>query len=397
MEEQISFLDGGFSVPEEAQQTFFPQLQLPQQVIDEALCMGFNDQDSRKIICAYFMKDKPDNAAFLQRSYGTNGAGLIIQDQEYAVWYDPEGIRISTGRTVQKLHTTLVTWEQAAKRIRELLDMGRYMPKEELEQVPAFERRRIAQSLAFAVRECSAQAKEAGYLPLTMEICSSNKGFPEIEAQMQRLLESPDTLNRLVDEWALFAAAYASDRSLMVSRWYDPAELLQKLEDLQRVPLTFTAAEGFDPLRRYFISDDEIDQALRGHESEFASRLDVFSFFSRNTDAREREKFLKRQYGEYTGYHVGNDNRVYNSTGFFFSHGSIGAPYAQVNMKWPAVTKWVSNMISTGTYLYPSDTEKMSDSELRLAKYALLQFRNALIAKGLPTEDVNGLLLKLYK
>ena len=39
----------------------------------------------------------------------------------------------------------------------------------------------------------------------------------------------------------------------------------------------------------------------------------------------------------------------------------------------------------------------LSDSELRLAKYALLQFRNALIAKGLPTEDVNTLLLKLYK
>lgn len=268
VEEQVSFLDGGFSVPEEAQQAFFPQLQLPQQVIDEALCMGFNDRDSRKIICAYFMKDKPDNADFLQRSYGTNGAGLIIQDQEYAVWYDPEGIRISTGRTVQKLHTTLVTWEQAAKRIRELLDMGRYMPKEELEQVPAFERRRIAQSLAFAVRECSAQAKEAGYLPLTMEICSSNKGFPEIEAQMQRLLESPDTLKHLIDEWTLFAAAHANDRSPMVSRLYNPAELLQKLEDLQRIPLTFTAAEGFDSLRRYFISDDEINQALRGHESE---------------------------------------------------------------------------------------------------------------------------------
>ena len=39
----------------------------------------------------------------------------------------------------------------------------------------------------------------------------------------------------------------------------------------------------------------------------------------------------------------------------------------------------------------------LSDSELRFAKYALLQFRNALIAKGLPTEDVNTLLLKLYK
>lgn len=377
VEEQITFLDGGFSVSEEAQQTFFPQLQLPQQIIDEALCMGFNDQDSRKIICAYFMKDKPDNAAFLLRSYGTNGAGLIIQGQEYAVWYDPEGIRISTGRTVQKLHTTLVTWEQAAKRIRELLDMGRYMPKEELEQVPDFERRRLARSLAFAVRECSAQAKEAGYLPLTRETYSSNKGFPEIEAQMQRLLESPDTLKQLVDEWTLFAAAHANDRSLMVSRLYNPAQLLQKLEDLQRIPLTFTAAEGFTPLRRYFISDDEINQALRGHEREFRSRLDVFSFFSQNTDTKEREQFLKRQHGEYSGYHGGNDNKTYTSAGFSFSHGDLTAPYAQLNMKWSAVTKWVSNMISSGTYLYPCDADKMADYEInQLARRIMSFFSN---------------------
>ena len=377
VEEQISFLDGGFSVPEEAQQTFFPQLQLPQQVIDEALCMGFNDRDSRKIICAYFMKDKPDNAAFLQRSYGTNGAGLIIQGQEYAVWYDPDGIRISPGRTVQKLHTTLVTWEQAAKRIRELLDMGRYMPKEELEQVPDFERRRLAQSLAFAVRECSAQAKEAGYLPLTTETDSSNKGFPEIEAQMQRLLESPDTLNRLVEEWTVFASAHANDRSLMVSRLYNPAQLLQKLEDLQRTPLIFTAAQSFNPLRRYFISDDEINQALRGHEREFRSRLDVFSFFSQNTDTKEREQFLKRQHGEYSGYHGGNDNKIYTSAGFSFSHGDLTAPYAQLNMKWPAVTKWVSNMISSGTYLYPSDADKMADYEInQLARRTMSFFSN---------------------
>ena len=304
VEEQISFLDGGFSVSEAAQQTFFPQLQLPQQIIDEALCMGFNDRDSRKIICAYFMKDKPDNAAFLQESYGTSGAGLIIQGQEYAVWYDPEGIRISPGRTVQKLHTTLVTWEQAAKRIRELLDMGRYMPQAELDQVPDFERRRLARSLAFAVRECSAQAKEAGYLPLTTEIDSSNKGFPEIEAQMQRLLESPDTLTRLVEEWTVFASAHANDRSLMVSRLYNPAELLQKLEDLRRTPLIFTAAQSFNPLRRYFISDDEINQALRGHEREFRSRLSdadkmadyeinqlarqIMSFFSNTPDGFQR-------------------------------------------------------------------------------------------------------------
>lgn len=37
----------------------------------------------------------------------------------------------------------------------------------------------------------------------------------------------------------------------------------------------------------------------------------------------------------------------------------------------------------------------LNDRELRLAKYALLQFRNKLLAEGKPAEDVNELLLKL--
>ena len=165
-------MGGGYLAPEQEdeQQTFFSQPQLSQQVIDEALCIGFNDKNSRLIICAHYMKDKPleENAAFLQKSYGTNGAGLLIQDREYAIWYDPEGIRIATGRTVQKRYTTLITWEQAAKRIRELLDLGRYMPQSELDRVQDFERLELAKSLIYARREFSDEARNAGYLPLTM-------------------------------------------------------------------------------------------------------------------------------------------------------------------------------------------------------------------------------------
>lgn len=39
----------------------------------------------------------------------------------------------------------------------------------------------------------------------------------------------------------------------------------------------------------------------------------------------------------------------------------------------------------------------IGDRELRLVKYALLQFHNKLLAEGKPTEDVNELLLKLWK
>ena len=390
-DQQISFMDGGYLAPEQEgeQQTFFSQPQLPQQVIDEALCIGFNDQNSRLIICAHYMKDKPleENAAFLQKSYGTNGAGLFIQDREYAIWYDADGIRIATGRTVQKRYTTLVTWEQAAKRIRELLDLGRYMPQSEIDRVQDFERMELAKSLIYARREFSDEAREAGYLPLTTLTYSAKGGFPGIEVQMQRLLEDHDTLSQLVDEWTLFAAVYEKDRSLLRSRWCDPAALLRRLEDLQREPHIFTAADGYDPQRRFFISDDEIDRILRGSERSYESRLDTFSFFSRNTDAKERERFLKQQHGEYSGYHGGNDNQTYTSAGLSFSHGSLAAPYAQVELKWPAITKRVSDMISMGRFLYPSDAKKMPDYEVKqLAKLVMNFFRDAPDEYARPTE-----------
>ena len=40
---------------------------------------------------------------------------------------------------------------------------------------------------------------------------------------------------------------------------------------------------------------------------------------------------------------------------------------------------------------------ELNSEQLQLAKYALLEFRNKLIAQGKPTEDVNELLLKIMK
>lgn len=40
---------------------------------------------------------------------------------------------------------------------------------------------------------------------------------------------------------------------------------------------------------------------------------------------------------------------------------------------------------------------ELNPEELWLAKYALLRFRNKLVAQGKPTEDVNELLLKIMK
>ena len=367
-DQQISFMDGGYLAPEpedEQQFTFFSQPELPQQVIDEALCIGFNDRNSRLIICAYFMKDKPleDNAAFLQKKYGTNGAGLFINDREYAVWYDPEGIRVSSGRSAQKRHATLIPWTQAAKRIRELLDLGRYMPQSELDRVQDYERRQIADSLIYARREFSEAAREAGYAPLTTLAYSVKGGFPESEAQMQKLLEDPSTLSQLVDEWTLFAAAHASDRSLLRSRWYDPKAILQRLEDLQREPIIFTAAEGFEPQRKFYISDDELDKLVLSGGGDY--RLDVYAFFANHSETKEREKYLSHYHGEYSGSHNGNDNTTYTYKQLHFSHGGISQPHAQVTLTWNKVLRRVESLMQSGKWLSESDRAAMGDYELK--------------------------------
>ena len=379
-DQQISFMDGGYVAPEQdgEQQTFFSQPQLPQQVIDEALCIGFNDQNSRLIICAYFMKDKPleDNAAFLQKSYGTNGAGLFINGREYAIWYDSNGIRVSTGRSAQNRHATLISWTQAAKRIRELLDLGRYMPQSEIDQVQDFERMELAKALISCRREFTKEAREAEYLPLTSLTYSTKGGFPEIEAQMQRLLEDPDMLSQVVDEWTLFAAAHKSNPALLQSRWINPQSLLQRLEDIQREPVIFTAADGFDPQQQLYISDDELDKVVRAGPVEY--RLDVYAFFATHKDAKERERFLSHYHGEYSGASGGNDDLSYTYKRLYFAHGIITHPYATVELSWSKVLKRIENLLRSGKFLSDADREAMADYEIRkLARTVYNFFNNA--------------------
>ena len=89
--QQMSLFDFGvFSQPqsEGGNQISLFSHALPQQVIDEALCIGSNHENSRLIVCAYFKKDKPDNARFLAEHYGENGAGFYLDGRKYAVWYN---------------------------------------------------------------------------------------------------------------------------------------------------------------------------------------------------------------------------------------------------------------------------------------------------------------------
>ena len=238
------------------------------------------------------------------------------------------------------------------------------MPQSELDRVEGYERQQRAAQLWYLRQDFAEGTADAGYLPTVNAIYGKNHGFPEESAAISDLLGHPEGLQNLRDELEQFVQAYRENRELLRFHFHRPQKLLEQLSDLQREPLHFTAAEEYAPQRRFFISGDEIDNLLRGGKRSTDYRLAVYSFYRNHTERKERENFLKHYHGEYSGHSGGNDDVTYQlSKGVSFSHGSITAPYAKVELKWNVVEKRVSAMIAQGRFLTDEDRAAMPQYE----------------------------------
>lgn len=341
-------------------------LRYSQQIVDEALTLGANDRNSRLVIAAYFMKDHTlsENAAFLKDHYGRNGAGFYLDGKQYAVWYDESGFRISAGDTTLGGMTMTMTWEEVAKRVRELLDLGRYMPEFLLTGVNMYERLTLASDLLFTARDLSDEGHAQGLLPSFQTLRGS---FDDEQKAVVSLMASPEFLQTLIDEWRAFEDAYKESRDIMRFRRSNRSmRILPRLEDLQREPVIFHGNQATNGLPERFITQDEIDMVLRHGASRTGSdyRLDIYAFFRSHSDLKEREKYLKDKYG-IGGGSGGNDNTSYDAKGFSFSHGAIGKPYAKVDMSWTAVARRIDTLIVQNRFLTDEDRAYMPEYERR--------------------------------
>ena len=364
--EQTSFFGSDFLPPQPVDAAPVPHgLQYPQEIIDAALTVGANDRNSRKYITAYFMKDKTstENAIFLRNHYQTNGAGFYVRDQQYAIWYDASGIRLSAGTTAQWDSAYLITWEQAALRIRELLDEGRYIPQSELQDVTRLELEELAERLLHLYGDIENRYAGMHLLPTIGNVYNTHSGYPDMTAQVVELLKQPYSLHNLEEEMRAFLNAYAQNREILRLHYHRPREYLSSIVDLQRKPLDFTVAPDYDPQRRFFISDDEIDHLLQGRADDHHYRLGVYSFFLANAESKAREAYMKNVHGEYSGSYGGNNNTLYTRKGVSFSHGTIGAPYAGIDWTWNKATRRIERLIQSGRFLTDEDRAVMPDYE----------------------------------
>ncbi|GHT83982.1 hypothetical protein FACS18947_0710 [Bacteroidia bacterium] len=323
---------------------------ISQQIIDEVLTTGGNEENSVLRVISYFKKDYPTtgNAAFLQKEYGTGGKGFIFGGNHVSVWFDESGIHIAVGDTALNTdNAALVTWEQAARRIRELLDMGRYMPQSELDRADDYEFRACAERFSFLQRHL-ADGIEFSFMD--KEVFSV--GYPDRTDRIAVLLAQPDELQKIIDGLRDFAGSYAQDRSLLRLHYYihSPQKILNELLDLQREPLIFTADESVSTPRPGFITQDEVDEILtRGGNVEHG-KFRIYSYFLHIHTAKEKADFLKNEYGwggtSSTGFSENHDGK-----GISYSRENNHMPYDKVILPWNKVAKRVDELIADSKYM----------------------------------------------
>ena len=349
----------------EAEEEKSSAFSISQQIIDEVLTSGGNEENSILRIAAYFKKDHMTaaNADFLQkeyRRYGNTGKGFIFSGNHVSVWFEEKGIRIAVGDTVLTADASLITWEQAARRIRELLDIGRYMPQSELDKVDGNEIKALADHLWYTHQDL-ADGYEFSFLPEEL----FKGGFPDSTARIAELVAQPEQRDKILAGLQEFSADFAQSPELLRFRFSSDhmRAALTGLEDLQREPLVFTADESVSTARPGFITQDEVDRVLIGDGAPMnTSKLDIYAYFLGEHTAKEKADFLRRHKGTGGGSRTGF-NEWHDGKGIAYSRENNHMPYDKVTLSWPRVAKRIDELIADGRYMSQRELDYIPEYE----------------------------------
>ena len=350
-----------------------PAFSIPQEVIDIVLADGSNRDNSKLRICTQYEKQKPlaENVAFLKDEYGAGGKGFVINGQNVSVWFDERGIQVQYGKENNDNEYTL-SWETAAQRIGELLELGRYMPQMELDKAAENERHEVANWLwNYFNNDELAEFEGPGGHPADME------RMTEALADTNRRSEIIDTVHRVYSSTGNFPKHYVKTVE----------ETIAGLEELNIPRKKFTAAEYAPFESRRFITQNEIDMALSRGGNVSDGKMRILSYFLREQDQKKRADFLKTEYGIGGSSHTGSDDgwEHYDSKGYVLSRGNISNPYDKVTLSWPQAEKRIDFLIKNGRYANEKDIAYIAEYEKnQVAREVYHAFSNVLIERYTP-------------
>ena len=379
--EQLALFDMGgdapvYEAPADAPSGILaPARTVPQEVIDLALCTGGNEPYSAERIAVFYMRERPEqeNEEFLRREFGrANGRGIEYEGRKYAVWFLEDGIHLAQGDSVRTGYSkTMVTWEQASARILNLLEAGTYLSASELAQAPDKVLHEAMDALLMTARDLNEEGRVQGLFPQTLAIHDQHKGYPELDEDMVAFAKTEGGLQTLAQEYHNFLDAYAAAPDIMRFRisGYNTHRIGVVLDGLPYPERHFNAQPDFLRQCKMFITQDEIDHYFLREGVE--SRLAIYSHFCYPHTPEEHQKFIKSQFGEYSGGGCAGYNHSKTHKGLEYVRDYGFKKYDTVHLTIPNVAKEYERLIAQKRFPGEDAIAKIPEYERRQVARAI--------------------------
>ena len=357
-QEQIAVIDEAESV----KPTPFA-FSFAQNDIDDVLRLASNTEDTRMTVAAAFQKQKSTEeiAELLKQEYH-GGAGIKSEGGEFSVWYGEDGIHLAKGRSARYTKTAqIISWEDAAERIGQLMQDGRYASNVELAEAEGHERMKLSQMLWYLRGDLSDAAKEQNILSALADYRNNN--FPDSTARLAEDLKGPTFRERLAAEYTVFLEAYKENRDVMRFHFHKTHEIWNRLKDLDLLRREYTSDMPEVPTVGMFITDDEIDATLNRGSNVEGGRGRIYSYLTGAHNAKEKTEFLKNEYG------TGGRSHAVSGQGWIDSSGKgirLQKPdCTDVELNWNKVLSRFENIIRNGRYFTPEEKARYEEMQTR--------------------------------
>ena len=342
-------------------------MSIPQSDIDHILRMEGNADYARMKIATEFSKGKSveEIAAFLQSSFH-GGNGVVTENGRYSAWYAEDGIHIANGDAARYLtFAKVVSWQEAAERIGQLLTQGEYAANVELAEAPGHERAELAQSIWYLRQDLSEKARAQDYLSCLSDMRGG--GFPEETARLAGRLRDPAFREVLMDDFAQLRSDCREDRSLLRFHYHKPDKIEQGLRELSLPRREYRTEMAEIPAVQRFITEDEIAATLTRGSNIEGSKGRIYAYFKEKHSPREQADFLKDEYGI-----GGSSHAVSGASHSGEDHSGKGVVLKkqdcpEIQLNWANVAKRISELIRKDRFLTPKEKARFEQLQRQTA------------------------------
>ncbi len=329
-----------------------------QEVIDGFLRLGGCTKNSNYRIYGYYLRanNQEENIRYLRAEYESDAVGLIVNGQKCAVSWNEDGVTFSTGDSVAKAwRTSTLTWAEMDSRIRQLIELGQYISKDDVPRAIGIYNKDVAERLTNVYRDFFRDAK----LPFE----PTDNGYPEQVVSFYATLNKPERAEQFIP--AFEKAVDEMTENPRRRDGYTPQFVKMLVNSYRRDPMEYPQEEYVLPPEHY-LSQDQIDNNLiRQGSSISEGKYRIYSFFLNHKDNGERAKFLSNEYG-IGGSSTSRVNENHDGKGLAIAGGLDKFDHRDILMSWTQVANRIAALIKENRYLTPKEAASLDRYELSI-------------------------------